>query len=65
MLFINLIIKNKLYLIKNKYNLRNGFITPQTNESLRSDFNTLWNQLKYTYNLFQNRTEKSGPSLDD
>lgn len=51
--------------IKNKYNLRNGFITPQTNESLRSDFNTLWNQLKYTYNLFQNRTEKSGPSLDD
>ena len=51
--------------IKNKYNLRNGFITPQTNESLRSDFNTLWNQLKYTYNLFQNRTEKSEPSLDD
>lgn len=47
---------------KNKYNLRKGFITPQTNEKLRSDFNTLWNQLLYTYNLAPNRT---GPSFDD
>lgn len=51
--------------IKNEYNLRKGFITPQTNESLRSDFNTLWNQLINTYNLFPTRTERSGPSLDD
>ena len=51
--------------LKNRYNLRNGFITQQTYESSRSDFNTLWNQLKYTYNLFPNRTEKEGPSLDD
>ena len=51
--------------LKNKYNLRNGFITQQTFESLRGDFNTLWNQLIYTYNLFPNRIEKSGPSFDD
>lgn len=51
--------------LKNKYNLRNGFITQQTYESSRSDFNTLWNQLIYTYNLFPNRTEKEGPSFDD
>lgn len=51
--------------IKNKFNLKNGFITKQTNESLRCDFNTFWNQLVYTYNLFPNRTEKSGPSFED
>ena len=51
--------------IKNEYNLRKGFITPQTNGSLRNDFNTLWNQLINTYNLFPNRTERSGPSFDD
>ena len=37
----------------------------QTNESLRGDFNIFWNQLVYTYNLFPNRTEKSGPSFED
>lgn len=51
--------------IKNEYNLRKGFITPQTNGSLRNDFNTLWNQLINTYNLFPNRTERSGPSFYD
>ena len=49
--------------IKNKYNLRNGIITPQTNESLRTDFNTLWNQLMHTYDLLPNRVE--GPSIND
>ena len=51
--------------IKNKFNLRNGFITPQNNESLRNDYNKFWNQLIYAYNLFPNRTERSEPSLDD
>ncbi len=51
--------------IKNRYNLTSGFITPQTNESLRNNFNTFWNQLVYTYNLLPNTTEKNGSSFDD
>ena len=52
--------------IKNEYNLRKGFITPQTNGSLRGDFNTLMesiNNIHITY--FQIEQKEDGPSFDD
>ncbi len=47
---------------KNGYNFQNGFITKESNDKLRYNFNTLWNSYVKDLTTLPNRT---GQSLDD